>query len=145
MLIMEDIIVSRSLTIPAKELHFSACRSSGPGGQHVNTTSSQVILRFDVSSSPSLSDYQRQKIMTELSRYIDKDGVLSLRCSESRSQLNNKKACCERFANLVRTALIPPKVRHSTRPTKASKTRRLQAKKHRSDIKNKRGKVSRDD
>lgn len=138
---MDYLLIPPTLAIPKTELLFTACRASGPGGQHVNTTSSQVILHFDIQNSPTLSTTQKIRITEELSRYIDKKGVLSLRCSERRSQLANKESCYKRLQNLLLTALAPRKVRRATRPGKAAHARRLENKRHKSDTKKLRKKV----
>lgn len=134
--------ITNSLTIPDEELDFTATRASGPGGQHVNKTSTSVTLRFDVAGSPSLSDHQRARLLTKLDNRITKDGVLTITAQDTRSQLSNKELAVSRFAELLAEALKPAKRRKKTRPTLASKQRRLNTKKKRADIKKKRGKVT---
>ncbi|UZP66585.1 alternative ribosome rescue aminoacyl-tRNA hydrolase ArfB [Desulfovibrio mangrovi] len=138
---MVIITVQPDLTIPEEEFSYTASRSSGPGGQHVNTTSSRITLRFDVQNSPSLSDWQRAKILEKLAGYIDKEGVLAISCESQRSQHANRKEVLDRFIQLVQKALkkLPP--RKATRPTLGSKNRRITAKKQRGSVKQMRGKV----
>lgn len=121
--------------IPRAELRFRASRSGGPGGQHVNTSSTRVELLWDVRNSPSVSDAQRERILDRLAGRINSEGVLLLAEGGERSQLRNKQALIERFAALLAEALHIPKARKRTRPTRASRERRIQAKKRRSETK----------
>jgi len=123
------------LTIPEHELDLSFTRSSGPGGQHVNTSSTKVELRFDVSGSKALSDDQKARVHDALGSRMTQDGVLILTASEHRSQTRNRQAAIGRFANLLGEALRPQTPRRPTRPSKAAKRRRLEAKRHRAEIK----------
>lgn len=127
--------INESLWVPRAELTYRATRSGGPGGQHVNTSSTRVELAWDVGASPSLSDAQRARLQEKLSNRINGEGVLLLAASDHRSQHQNKEAVTGRFVELVREALVIPKARKKTRPSKASKEARLSAKKHRSTIK----------
>lgn len=127
--------INDSLWVPRAELAYRATRSGGPGGQHVNTSSTRVELVWDVDASPSLSDEQRARIREKLANRISGDGTLLLAASEHRSQHQNKEAVTERFVELVRQALVVPKKRKKTRPTAASREERLRAKKHRSEVK----------
>ncbi len=132
---MDVIDIGHGVRIPAEELQLSFARSGGPGGQHVNTSSTKVELRFDVASSPSLSDAQRERIRAALGSRITTDGVLVLQSSEHRSQTRNREAVIERFRTLLSDALRPARPRRPTRPTRASKERRLEAKRARSERK----------
>lgn len=123
------------LAIPAEEIGFTASRSSGPGGQHVNVTESRVTLWFDLEASPSLTEPQKARIRERLAGRLGKDGRLRLSVQSERSQHQNKAAALELFAALLAAALTPRKTRRPTRPTKASKERRLDAKKRRSAVK----------
>ncbi|MBC7262985.1 MAG: aminoacyl-tRNA hydrolase [Chloroflexi bacterium] len=127
-----------SVVIPLSELHYRFSHSSGPGGQHVNRTATRVELLFDVRNSPSLDEQQRERVLTTLASYIDKDGVLHLASSASRSQLRNREEVTVRFMTLIRRALRLPKRRRPTRPTRESRERRLAAKRRRSQIKQER-------
>jgi ribosome-associated protein len=131
--------IPRGLTVPAAELSERFSRSSGPGGQSVNTTDSKVELRFDVLRSAALSDEQRARVLTVLAGRLS-DGVLSIQASEQRSQLQNRIAARARLSNYLREALLPPSpARHPTRPSRAARQRRLDAKKRRGQLKSGRG------
>lgn len=133
--------VDHTLRIPRAELVYRATRSGGPGGQHVNTSSTRVELTWDLAGSPSLSEAQRQQLLNRLANRVDSSGVLRLTASASRSQARNKEEVTERFLTILAAALRVPKPRKRTRPTRASKEARLQAKRRRSEIKRRRGPV----
>lgn len=122
-------------TILADELTLRASRSGGPGGQHVNTTSSRVELRWDVRASRSLDETQRARLLDRLSSRLTSEGVLVLHASEHRSQHRNREAALGRLRTLVAEALTVPEQRRATRPSRASDRRRLEAKKARSATK----------
>ncbi|MFO7897487.1 MAG: alternative ribosome rescue aminoacyl-tRNA hydrolase ArfB [Planctomycetota bacterium] len=132
--------IHRRLSIPEGELDFQASRSSGPGGQHVNTADTRVTLRFDVPNSPSLSDRQKKRIRSRLRTRINKQGVLRVTSQKHRSQSANREAATEKFADLLRGALRRRKKRKKTKPTKASEKRRLKSKKRRGRRKKQRSK-----
>lgn len=111
------------------ELRFVTSRSSGPGGQNVNKVNSRVTLRWDVANSGVLSTEQRTLITRKLARYITHHGVLILQSQNSRSQLQNKEAANQKLDLLLRKAFTLKKPRKSTRPTGASKAKRLEGKK----------------
>lgn len=131
----DDLVVSRSLVIPAAELSERFSRSSGPGGQGVNTADTRVELSFDLASSAAVPAYLQERMLDRLgSRLVD--GVVTVTASEHRTQLANRRAARERLASLLRDAALPPApTRRPTRPTRGSKERRLGAKKRRGDIK----------
>jgi ribosome-associated protein len=132
------------LTVPASELVERFSRSSGPGGQGVNTTDSRVELLFDPAASSAFTDTQRERLLRAVGDQLVA-GRISVVASEHRSQLRNRAAARERLAGLLRTALAPPPpTRKATRPTKGSQQRRLDAKKRRSDVKAGRGQLPRD-
>lgn len=139
------IAVTDDLWVPRAELDFRATRSGGPGGQHVNTSSTRVELTWDVAGSPSLTEEQRARIREKLANRIDGEGTLRLAASEHRSQHQNREAAVGRFVELVRAALHVPKARRKTRPPRASRERRLQSKKRRSETKRMRGPVRGDE
>lgn len=120
------------------EFVFATSRSSGPGGQHVNKTDSKVELRFNVSDSVLLSDKEKVIIIEKLSARINSNGELLLVSQKERSQYRNKSDVIEKFYILIEKALTPVKKRKATKPTKASKRRRLEAKKKLSDKKSNR-------
>ena len=133
-----DLEVSPRLTIPASELRWKFSRSSGPGGQHVNTSDSRVQLTWSVADSSALSDDQRAVLLTRLGRRIN-GGAITVTVSARRSQLRNREAALDRLATLVRDALAPPAApRRATRPTLGSARRHLAAKQQRSEIKQQR-------
>jgi ribosome-associated protein len=134
---MNDSVVriTDNVSIPMAELRFRFARSSGPGGQHVNRSATQVELLFDVANSPSLDETQRRRVLRKLKPRIDKEGVLHLVSQETRSQLRNREEVVERFQELMREALHVPKRRRPTRPTRASEERRIEEKRRRSETK----------
>jgi ribosome-associated protein len=134
-----DLPVRGPLVLPARELHWRFSRSSGPGGQGVNTADSRVELSFDLAGSPSLPQHLRERALRQLrGRLVD--GVLTVVAAEHRSQLRNRAAARERLAAALRAALAPdPPARRPTRPTAGSKRRRLDAKARRSAVKRLRG------
>jgi ribosome-associated protein len=127
--------IDASLTLPRAELTYRATRSGGPGGQHVNTSSTRVELTWDVGASPSLSEEQRARIREKLANRISGEGVLLLAASEHRSQHQNREAVTERFVELVRRSLVVPKPRKKSRPSRAAREARLHAKRRRSELK----------
>lgn len=136
-----DLAVTESVTIPRAELSFRASRAGGPGGQHVNTSSTRIELIWNVVTSPSLDEAQRARVMEKLSNRINSEGELLLAEGGSRSQQQNREAVTRRFVELVAEALYRPPPRRRTRPPRASKEKRLKAKKRRSEIKRLRGPV----
>jgi ribosome-associated protein len=117
------------------EFRFSASRSGGPGGQNVNKVSTRVELRFNIIETSLFSDEEKDLIFRKLKNKINNAGELILVSQSERTQLMNKNAVTEKFYDLVSKALTIPRVRRATKPTNASKTRRLGAKKKRSLIK----------
>lgn len=127
--------VDSGLTIPESELSWRFSRSSGPGGQGVNTADSRVELVWDVAGSAILSPYQKERLLERLSSRLV-DGVLTIAASEYRAQLRNREAARARLADIVADALLPPAApRRPTRPSRGAKQRRLDAKKRRTDVK----------
>ena len=141
---MPLIPITRSIAIDSGELVESFTRASGPGGQHVNTTDSAVLLRFDVVASPGLPEAVKHRLAVLAGSRLTKDGVLTLRADASRSQEMNRREVRERLFELIREATIVPKKRRATKPTKASQVRRVDAKKGRSQVKAGRGRVKMD-
>lgn len=133
--------VTPRLAIPRSELAYRATRSGGPGGQHVNTSSTRVELLWNLDASPSISDEQRARLKVKLRKRIGADGVFRLTSTGSRSQYQNKEDVTRRFANMLEQALRIPKPRKKTRVPRAVKEARLQSKKNRSKVKQQRGKV----
>lgn len=116
------------LSIPESEIQYEYCRSSGPGGQHVNTTDSAVHLRFDILRSPSLPEDVRVRLLALCGNMVNDDGVLDLFSQKFRHQLRNKFDVREKFIVLLMRAAARPRPRVRTKPTKASVERRLDAK-----------------
>ena len=130
-----DLEVSPALTIPASELGWRFSRSSGPGGQHVNTSDSRAELSWNIASSRVLSDTQRQLLLARLGRRLIA-GVITVTASERRSQLRNREIALARLAALVAEGLAPEAAaRRATKPTRGSNRRRLAAKEQRSATK----------
>ncbi|MEO5938530.1 MAG: alternative ribosome rescue aminoacyl-tRNA hydrolase ArfB [Sphingomonas sp.] len=138
---MPTIPVTRSISIDSDELDESFTRSGGAGGQHVNTTDSAVILRFDVAGSPNLPEAVKVRLASLAGTRMTNDGVLVLRSEGARSQLLNRQEVRDRLLDMIREATIVPKKRRPTRPSKAAKARRVDEKKGRSSVKAGRGKV----
>lgn len=136
-----EIEILDDLTIPESELVFETSTSSGPGGQNVNRVETRVTLRFDLEASPSLTGEQKERIREELATRITKAGVLRVVSQAHRTQAANRKEAVERFRTLLERALTPEPERKPTKVPKAAKRRRLRNKRHRSEIKKKRGKV----
>lgn len=131
----EDLVVTRSWTIPDAELSERFSRSSGPGGQGVNTADTRVELSFDLGTSGSTPAYVQERVLDRLASRLN-DGVLTVVASEHRTQLANRKAARDRMAELLRTAAAPPPPpRRPTRPSKRAKERRLTDKKRRGETK----------
>lgn len=130
-----DLPVTPSVTIPARELQWRFSRSSGPGGQGVNTTDSRVELSWDLVASPVLGATARARALERLSGRLV-GGVVTVTASQFRSQLRNREAAAARLAALIRDAIASPApARRPTRPSTAARRRRLEDKRHRAEIK----------
>jgi ribosome-associated protein len=127
--------VNGAYAIPRSELLFRATRSGGPGGQHVNTSSTRIELLWNPSTSPSLDDSARERILAKLKSRVDAEGNIRVVASDSRSQRQNRVAAEERLAELIRNALVVPKKRKPTKPSRAAKAARLDEKKRRARTK----------
>jgi len=121
-----------------KEVKYRTSKSGGAGGQNVNKVSTKVELLFDVDESLVLSERRKTIVKEKLANKISQEGILSLKCDETRSQLANKEIVFERFLNLIKTALTPVKKRRSTKPTRSSVRKRLDNKKKQSQKKSNR-------
>jgi len=136
---VEPLVVTRTVVVPPHELQWRFSRSSGPGGQGVNTTDSRVELSLDVANSTAFSVLMRERAMQRLANRLV-DGVLTITASEHRSQLRNRQAALARLADTLRAAVAPPAApRRPTKPSKAATERRLASKRRRSQIKRNRG------
>ncbi|HEX7112241.1 MAG TPA: alternative ribosome rescue aminoacyl-tRNA hydrolase ArfB [Mizugakiibacter sp.] len=129
------LVVNRAIAIPESELVERFLRADGPGGQHVNRTESAVELRFDVARSPSLPEPVRARMLARRDRRLTADGVLVIQARRFRDQAANRDDARERLAELLRAALVAPKTRIATKPTRASKERRLAGKQQRGHLK----------
>lgn len=127
--------ITPALLLPLAELDYRATRSGGPGGQHVNTSSTRIEVWWNVRSSPAVTEEQRARLLDRLSSRLDGDGRLRVVASASRSQLRNREAATERLRQLVASALVVPKQRKRTKPSRAAKAARLEAKRRRSGLK----------
>ena len=127
--------VSPDLRLPVAELEFRASRSGGPGGQHVNTSSTRVEVTWDVAGSPALSEEQRQRLLVRLASRLDGTGRIRLVSSGTRSQLRNRQDVTERLREVVAQALVVPKARKRTRTPRAAKAARLENKRRRAATK----------
>ncbi len=131
--------ITPSLSIDEDEISWRAARASGPGGQHVNKTSTAIELRFDIRTSPSLPDDVKQRLEALAGSRATQDGILILFAQGHRSQEMNRQDVLERLIDLIRRAAHRPKHRRPTRPTYTSKLKRLETKTRRSGVKNLRG------
>lgn len=138
---MVAIPITRYISIDSDELVESFARASGPGGQHVNTTDSAVMLRFDVTNSITLPDAVKERLCRIAGSRLTRNGVLVLRSEGARSQLINRQEVRMRLIELIQEATIVQKKRRPTKPTKASQKRRVDSKVKRAIVKAGRGKV----
>lgn len=127
--------VTPAVRIPLGELAYRASRSSGPGGQHVNTSSTRIEVVWDVAGSTSLSDTERARLLVRLGARLDSAGRLRLVSGAFRSQLRNREAVTERLRSVVAAALATPKRRKRTRPPASAEAARQEAKRRRSALK----------
>jgi ribosome-associated protein len=127
--------VNGAVRIPAHELEYRASRAGGPGGQHVNTSSTRIELVWHASATSALDDVQRARLLARLGPRLDTAGRIRLVSSGTRSQLRNREAVTERLRKLVADALVPPRPRKRTRPPAAAKARRLDTKRRRGALK----------
>ena len=134
----EPLRITNDLAIPRAELVARATRSGGPGGQHVNTSSTRVELLWNVRDSAALDDATRERLLTRLASRLDASGTLRVVASATRSQRRNREDAESRLADTVRRALATPRKRIATKPSRAAKAARLEAKRRRSERKRER-------
>ena len=132
---MRDLLVTPRLTIPAAELALAFARSGGPGGQNVNKVSSKVELRWNPTTSGALTLEDRTWLLSKLANRLTTDGTLIVTSTATRDQLKNRDDAMSKLILIVKSALERPKKRHATKPSRASKRRRVDDKKHRAQIK----------
>jgi ribosome-associated protein len=137
--VLVPLVISPAISIPDEEFEWKFIRSSGPGGQNVNKVSSAVQLRFLLPKNSSLPASARNRLRRLAGQKLIDDGSILLSARSERSQEQNRRAALERLAEMIRAALIEPKIRKKTRPTRASKERRIDSKKRRSNTKQQRG------
>jgi len=136
---MDMLRINDRLNIPLAEVELAAIRAQGPGGQNVNKVASAIHLRFDIPAS-SLPDTVKQRLLARQDSRISSDGVVIIKAQNHRSQDKNRSEALARLAELINTACQAPRKRIPTRPGRAAKQKRLDAKKHRSSLKRLRGK-----
>ncbi len=127
--------ISPSLQIDERELQFEYIRASGPGGQNVNKVATAVQLRFDIIHSPALASDVKGRLIRFAGKRVNADGVLLIEARRFRTQEANRDDAIQRFAELLRRSLVPPKPRRKTKPTAASREKRLQGKKRKGEVK----------
>ncbi len=138
---MDDLVITKRITIPSADFDVSYARSGGPGGQHANTADTRVRVHFDLRGTGALHPAVKRRIREAYGNRISKEGKLVLTSDSHRSRHRNLEEVRERLAKLIRGKLQPPKKRKKTRPSLGAKRRRMKAKKRRSELKKTRGKV----
>lgn len=137
--------ITPHVSLPDQDLVWSFVRASGPGGQNVNKVATAAQLRFDLAGTQSLEPAVKQRLRSLAGRRVTEDGALIIVARNQRTQEGNRREALERLTELVRRALVAPKVRRPTRPTRAAKERRLETKTQRRTTKQLRGRVRWDD
>ncbi|MHC4841456.1 MAG: alternative ribosome rescue aminoacyl-tRNA hydrolase ArfB [Planctomycetota bacterium] len=132
--------ISNNITVDESELEFTFARSGGPGGQHVNKTSSKVLLRWKLDTATGIPAAVMARLRTLQARLINDDGELLVTCAETRSQHRNREICLERLTDMLRAAAVAPKKRKPTKPSRGAIKRRQESKKRQSDKKKRRQK-----
>ena len=136
--------ITRDISLPEEEVTFDFIRASGPGGQNVNKVSTAVQLRFDIARSPSVPDHVKHRLVELGGRRVTSDGVLVLDARRQRTQRRNRDEAVERLVELIREAARPVRTRRKTRPSRAARRRRSEAKRQRGETKRLRRRVEGD-
>jgi ribosome-associated protein len=131
----DELVISNSVRIPLSEFQFTASRSSGPGGQNVNKVNSRIQLRWNPTASPSIAPDVAERFVKLAGKRMTKDGDILITGQEHRDAPKNKADCLDRLAELLRAALVKPRIRKVTKPSRGSKERRLKEKRFRSETK----------
>lgn len=132
---MDDIYINEEVSIPASELEISASRAGGPGGQHVNKTSTKITVRWNVFKTLALNEELKMRVLQNLQSQLTTEGDFLVHNSESRSQEHNKQLALEKLADKIRKALEEPKIRKRPKISRSAKETRLKQKSRRSEIK----------
>ena len=138
---LDDLEITAGLTVPARFLDWSAVRASGPGGQNVNKVASKVVLRFDFEACSVLAPDARERLRNLAKNRLDAEGWITIAAQTERDQPRNLEHALARLRELIRAALVRPRKRRPTRPTNASRKRRLNDKRHTSEKKANRGRT----
>lgn len=142
---MKGLAIHEQLTIPSRDLSWSAARSSGPGGQNVNKVATKVILRFDLDGTSALTQAQKRRLRKLAGRRLDDENGILISAQAERSQRQNLERARARLRRLILKSLVAPKRRLATKPSKSQKRRRLQDKRRQSEKKQRRAPVRGDD
>jgi len=138
----EPLRITETVSVPMRELAFSFVRSRGAGGQHVNKVNTKVVLSFDIAASKSLTEKEKEKISEKLVARISKKGILQVVSSAQRSQFANRQEAIRQFSSLLKSALAKRKKRLKTKIPKISREKRFSLKKHRSEVKKLRNRLT---
>ncbi len=142
---VDDLVIAPGVVLPATDLHWTAVRSSGPGGQNVNKVATKVELRFDLETTSALHPAVKARLRVLARGRLDAEGRIVVTSQATRTLPQNLSDALEKLAELVRGALTPPKPRRPTKPTRASRVRRLEGKRHQSERKESRSMPRHDD
>ena len=142
---MEQLPITQRISIPYREIDFSYARSGGPGGQNVNKVETKVVARFDLAQSPSIPESTRRRVLRSLASRLTKRGELVIHSDRYRDRERNRADALERLAATLRKAIIRPRRRVATKPSRAHKEKRLSDKRHRGKRKFERSRVNPDD